>query len=101
MTLEELTRLARNGALDALDLLSLEGGIYLLEAHSGCKRSIVKMNDGSTLRLRSTQHARQVLEGFPEVPFHLVHNEAHDEMCGMPSGKREPLRVPISIRSTW
>ena len=101
MTLDELARMARDGGVDALDLLSLEGGIYLLEAHAGTRRFTVKTDDGATLRLRSAQHARQVLEHFPEVPFHLVHAAAHDEMCGMPAGQREPLRVPISLRSAW
>ncbi|GGK10418.1 DUF6482 family protein [Pseudomonas matsuisoli] len=101
MTLDELAPLAKGGRVDSLDLLSLEGGIYLLEAHLGERRLVVKSPDGSALRLRSAQHARQLLEDFPEVPFHLVHAAAHDEMCGMPAGLREPLRVPISLRSAW
>lgn len=101
MTLDKLFQDAGAGRIEALDVLSLEGGIYLLEAHHKDGRTLVKSADGSVIRYRSVQHARQALEGLAEVPFHLVHAEAHDEMCGMPAGRREPLRVPISLRSTW
>jgi hypothetical protein len=53
------------------------------------------------LHLRSVEHARDLLQGIPLLPFHLVHAEVHDEMCGMPPSAKEPLRVPISMRSAW
>jgi len=46
------------------------------------------------------EHARDVLQEMPTLPFFLVHSSVHDEMCGMPSADNS-LRVPIAFRSGW
>jgi Family of unknown function (DUF6482) len=100
MKLYDLSVHALAGRIDELNLISLEGGIYLLEARmDGCAHP-VRDEQGSTLHLRSVEHARDVLQEMPALPFFLVHCSVHDEMCGMPSADNS-LRVPIAFRSGW
>lgn len=102
MNIQDIYEYASAGDLQALELLSLEGGIYLLQAHIEGRVHAVKMQDGGMLRLRSLTHARELLEGLPiTVPFHLVHCEVHAEMCGLGQGAQEPLRERISLGSAW
>lgn len=101
MTEVELARHLNAGTIDELNLISIEGGIYLLEARLQGVIQLLEGEQGETLRLRSVEHARALLRELPPVPFHLVHAVVHDEMCGMPVDKREALRVPISFHSKW
>ncbi len=101
MTLPELLRAARDGAVSELELISLEGGIYLLQIVASQRRCHLLDDAGRNLRLRSVEHARDLLQELPEVPLFLVHVSAYDEMCGLPGGTRDALRVPVSLRSRW
>jgi hypothetical protein len=99
VNLQELTYLAQAGHVDELNLVSIEGGIYLLHVHQAGR--VLPLNDagGRAVRLRSVEHARDFLQDVPVVPFHLVHASAHDEMCGLGGRAEAPLKVPISLRS--
>ncbi|MGY4535253.1 hypothetical protein ACVW0Y_004406 [Pseudomonas sp. TE3786] len=102
MNIQDIFELAKAGDLQGLELWSLEGGIYLLQAQVADLLHPVKMNDGETLRLRSVTQARELLEGLPMVvPFHLVHCEVHTEMCGCSQECQEPLRQPLTLGSAW
>ncbi|MEN0105970.1 MAG: DUF6482 family protein [Pseudomonas sp.] len=102
MNIQDIYEHASGGDLQGLELLSLEGGIYLLQAQVEGRLHSIKLTDGSTLRLRSVTQARELLEGLPfNGPFHLVHCEVHTEMCGSSSGSAEPLREPIALSSAW
>jgi hypothetical protein len=101
MKLSVLRQNAMAGQVDALDLISLEGGTYVLEARSLGGRFSVRDEQSKVLHFRSVQHARDLLHDFPRVPLHLVHAEIHDEMIGMPVVRHEPLRVPISMNTAW
>ena len=101
MNLHDLLSHAHAGHIEELNLISLEGGIYVLEARMDGQSLPVKNEQGKTLHLRSVEHARDVLQEMPRLPFHLVHAEVHDEMCGMPPAASEPLRVPISMNIAW
>ncbi len=101
MTENELAEHLHAGSIDELNLISIEGGIYLLEARSQGVVQLLRGERGETRHLRSVEHARELLRELPPVPFHLVHAVVHDEMCGMPVDKREALRVPISFESKW
>ncbi|MBF7730222.1 DUF6482 family protein [Pseudomonas sp. N040] len=101
MKLAALHLNALRGDVAALDLISLEGGTYILEARVLGGRLSIRDEQGRILHFRSVEHARDFLHDFPRVPFHLVHAEIHDEMIGMPVVAHEPLRVPISLRSSW
>jgi len=99
MKLPELAARVAEGQVDELNLLSLEGGIYLLEARLQELAEPVRDEDGKILHLRSVEHARQLLIDVPEVPFHLVHTSVHDEMCGLGNRAEQPLKVAIALRS--
>lgn len=101
MTLPELLRAARDGAVSELELISLEGGIYLLQVLGPQQRCYLVDSAGRNQHLRSIEQARDLLQDLPEVPFFLVHASAYDEMCGLPGGTRDALRVPVGLRSRW
>lgn len=101
MNLQDLANHAAAGSIDALELISLEGGIYLLDIYQQGQRHSLLNERGEVWRLRSVEHARDLLQELPELPFHLVQQSPYDEMCGLAEGVREPLRVPIGMRSQW
>ena len=101
MNLPQLLLHAQHGQVEELNLISIEGGIYLLEAHMDGRAHPLSDGHGKTLHLRSVEHARDLLQDLPRVPFHLVHAVVHDEMCGMQDGTQDTLRVPISFNSSW
>ncbi|WP_045159194.1 DUF6482 family protein [Stutzerimonas stutzeri] len=101
MNLSDLARHANVGRIDALELISLEGGIYILDIYLQGQRHALVDERGSVCHLRSVEHARDLLRDVPELPFHLVQQSPYDEMCGLADGVREPLRVPIGMRSQW
>jgi hypothetical protein len=99
MNLQELNAYAIAGKVDELNLISMEGGIYLLEARM--HGAAFPLNDakGGMFHLRSVEHARDVLHSFPVLPLNLVHNLVHDEMCGLRGDADENLKLPIAWRS--
>ena len=101
MNLQELNTHATAGHIDELNLISIEGGIYLLEARMHGAAHPLRDAHGKTLHLRSVEHARDLVHALPPIPFHLVHAVVHDEMCGMHGTDEQTVRVPMSIRSAW
>ena len=101
MNMQDLSAHAAAGQVDELNVISIEGGIYLLEARMEGVAYPLRDVDGKTLHLRSVEHARQLLEALPPVPFFLIHASVYDEMCGLQETRQQPLRVPISMRSSW
>jgi hypothetical protein len=101
MNLQELTAHASAGHIDELNLISMEGGIYLLEARMHGAAHPLNDARGKTLHLRSVEHARDLLHSITPIPFNLVHAVVHDEMCGMQGDEEQTVRVPMSIRSAW
>ncbi|MBV6288066.1 DUF6482 family protein [Pseudomonas aegrilactucae] len=97
MNLQQLTELAQAGQIDELRLVSLEGGIYVLQARRGATVHGVLDEQGAGLRVRSTSHARQLLHGLPAVPCVLVQKVVHDEMCGLAPAAEEPLKIPFTL----
>ena len=72
MNLSDLARHANAGRIDALELISLEGGIYILDIYLQGQRHALVDERGSVCHLRSVEHARDLLRDLPELPFHLV-----------------------------
>ncbi|MHC8341861.1 MULTISPECIES: DUF6482 family protein [unclassified Pseudomonas] len=101
MNFVELRAYAIAGKIDELNLISMEGGIYLLEARMHGAAYPLSDARGEMFHLRSVEHAREVLHDFPSLSFNLVHTSVHDEMCGLVSGVEESLKVPIAFRSAW
>ncbi|ABA76602.1 MULTISPECIES: DUF6482 family protein [Pseudomonas] len=99
MNLQELNAFAVARKVDELNLISMEGGIYLLEARMHGAAYPLSDAQGKMLTLRSVEHARDVLHNFPMLPFNLVHTSVHDEMCGLGASAEESLKVPLAWRS--
>ena len=99
MNLQELNEFAVARKVDELNLISMEGGIYLLEARMHGAAYPLSDSQGKMLTLRSVEHARDVLHNFPMLPFNLVHTSVHDEMCGLGASGEESLKVPLAWRS--
>ncbi|MEH6491403.1 DUF6482 family protein [Halopseudomonas sp.] len=105
MNLQQLIKLASEGQVRELEVLSLEGGIYIVRAHllHGCRT--LQNARGNTLHLRSTTHVRDLLRDLPAslsaLPCVLVQHVVHDEMCGARQGEIAPLRMPFSLAATW
>ncbi|EGH21409.1 hypothetical protein PSYMO_07824 [Pseudomonas amygdali pv. mori str. 301020] len=101
MNYQEFIEHAQAGRVDELNLISIEGGIYLLDVRMNGTSVMLKDPAGKTLHLRSVEHARDLLKDIPVVPFYLVHYVVHDELCGMPVNDRSEMRMPISFHSPW
>lgn len=101
MNLQELNAYAVAGKVDELNLISMEGGIYLLEARMHGAAYPLSDVSGRMLSLRSVEHAREVLHSFPQLPFNLIHTSVHDEMCGLSASAEDSLRLPIAWHSAW
>ncbi len=71
MNMQDLAGRVQAGHIDALHLVSLEGGIYVLEAQMGDRAYPVEDDLGQPVSLRSVEHARQVLRGLDRVPVEL------------------------------
>ena len=82
MTLHELSVRSRAGEVSAVDLVCLEGGLYVLEAKIGARVHPLLDSAGQPLHLRSLEHARELLHGLP-LSLQLEQAEADEEMCGM------------------
>ncbi|MBT9267322.1 hypothetical protein KKQ10_20800 [Pseudomonas sp. MG-9] len=98
MNLQELNAFAIARKVDELNLISMEGGIYLLEARMHGAAYPLSDPKGEMLKLRSVEHARDLLHNFPVLPFNLVHTSVHDEMCGLGGSVDESLKVPLAWR---
>jgi hypothetical protein len=99
MNLQELNAFAIARKVDELNLISMEGGIYLLEARMHGAAYPLHDLKGGMLTLRSVEHARDLLHAFPVLPFNLVHTSVHDEMCGLGPSSEESLKVPLAWHS--
>lgn len=71
MKLRELITHAQAGRIESLDLVSIEGGIYLLNAHMDGRIHGLHDECDKAMRLRSVEHARYLLEQAPDVPLYL------------------------------
>ena len=97
MNLQELTNRSLAGDIDEINLVSLEGDIYVLEARMGDRFYPVQDHAGHVISVRSVAHARELLHALPSIPFHLVHAVVHDEMCGMQDERDigEGVTIPL------
>ncbi|MBT2341195.1 MULTISPECIES: DUF6482 family protein [Pseudomonas] len=101
MNLKQLTEWAAVGQITELELLSLEGGFYVLRALTATGPHTLCDANGAVVCLRSTTELRQLLVDVPPVPCMLVQHVVHDEMCGLRDGPVAPLRVPFTLASQW
>lgn len=101
MNLHQLGEAAREGHIQGFEVVSLEGGVYLLQARLAWGTQPVLDEQGNVLRLRSTTQVRELLQGLPHLPCELVQHCVHDEMCGTREDPIEPLRLSLSLEQRW
>ncbi|PKH24092.1 DUF6482 family protein [Pseudomonas fluorescens] len=99
MNVHMLTELAANGEIRELQLLSLEGGLYLARVRLDRDEKTLRGDDGQPLRIRSTTHLRDLLQGVAAFPCVLVQHSVHDEMCGVREEPIGGLRIPFSLNA--
>ncbi|NUT67137.1 metal ABC transporter ATPase [Pseudomonas corrugata] len=101
MNLNNLIERVAAGEVEALELLSLEGGFYILRAMTAAGPVTLSDAQGQPVRLRSSTELRQLLIDLPPLPCTLVQHVVHDEMCGQRDGPVAPLRLPLTLASQW
>jgi hypothetical protein len=100
MNLQELNAYAIAGKVDELNLISMEGGIYLLEARM--HGAAFPLNDakGGMFHLRSVEHARDVCC----IHFRCCHSTwcttlYMTKCAGYAAMPTRSLKLPIAWRS--
>lgn len=101
MNLNALAQHVDAGEIEELEVLSLEGGFYVLRAITATGPVTLSDAQGQPVRVRSTTELRDLLADMAEVQCVLVQQLVHDEMCGQRDGPIAPLRVPITLASQW
>lgn len=101
MNLQDLIKLATDGRIKELELLSLEGGFYIVRAQLDEGYRTLLDERGDAMHLRSTTQLRDLLHLAPAMPCVLVQHVVHDEMCGQREGAIEPMRLPFSLMQRW
>lgn len=97
MNLQMLIELAEKGEVRGLELLSLEGGVYVARVQLEHVEMTLLDDNGKTMRIRSSTHLRDLLQRVPPFPCVLVQQCVHDEMCGTREGAVGALRIPFSL----
>ena len=101
MTLQELTVAATAGHVQGMEVVSLEGGFYVVQARLVSGLQLIRDEHGQVLHLRSTTQVREALAELASLPCELVQHCAHDEMCAPRQTAVQPLRVPLSLEQRW
>ncbi len=99
MNLQELDAFAIAGKVDELNLISVEGGSYLIEARIHGVAHPLSNTHGHIMLVRSVEHAREVLHSLPKLAMNLIQAPGDDEMCGMADSAEESRRVTIAFKS--
>ena len=100
MNIDKLSSHVNNGDVSEVNLVSMEGGSYVLHAILEGVSQPVADAKGATLHVASVEEARKVLSGVADIKLFLVQGNAHDEMIGNPEEGRQVRREEIPLRSS-
>ncbi|WP_055009197.1 DUF6482 family protein [Pseudomonas caricapapayae] len=100
LNIQDLTKHAKDKTVRELDLISMEGGSYVLHALVDGKSVPVEDSSGNTLHLASVEEARKVLSPVSDVKLFMTQAVAHDEMVGLDGAQAEASRHEIPLRSS-
>ncbi|WP_426139868.1 DUF6482 family protein [Pseudomonas sp. DWP3-1-2] len=100
MDLKKLTRHVKADEIQEIQLVTVEGGSYVIHALMQGASHPVQDSHGDTLHVASVEEARKYLEGVPQVPLFLVQPAVYDEMVGLADNDAAPNREPIPFRSS-
>ena len=103
MNVKELNQQVKAGAVKEVNLVSMEGGSYVI--HALVEGTSVPLADdkGATLHVASVEEARRILDGVKEVRLFIAQPAVYEEMVGQevtPTASREeiPLRSKVENR---
>ncbi len=100
MELDKLSKHIKAGEIEEIDLVSVEGGSYVIHARMHGRSHAVSTPKGGVLHVASVEEARKCLASMQEVPLFIVHPVVYDEMVGHAPDNREVSRQPIPFRSS-
>ncbi|WP_213881092.1 DUF6482 family protein [Pseudomonas sp. dw_358] len=100
MKLDELSKQVASGQVTELDLVSVEGGSYVLHAITEGRSHPVLDAHAEPLHLASVEQARKLLIDVPELPFFLIQPAVYDEMVGHAPSENTATREPLQLRSS-
>ena len=101
MTLQDLLEAAAAGQVEGIEVVSLEGGFYVVQARLASGLRPLRDPLGQVLHLRSTTQVRAMLAELAPIPCELVQHCAHDEMCASRESSVQPLRVSLCLEQRW
>lgn len=100
MNIDQLSHNVSDGKVKELNLISMEGGSYVLHAlMDGVSQPVADAN-GATLHVASVEEARKVLAKVGDARLYLVQGNAHDEMIGHDEVGNQAPREEIPLRSS-
>ncbi|CAM3237533.1 cation transporter [Pseudomonas floridensis] len=100
MNIQDLSSDIKAGKIRELNLVSMEGGSYVLHALVADKSVPVEDSHGKPLHIASVEEARKVLSSVPDVRLFLSQGVVHDEMVGLDDTQAESSRHEIPLRSS-
>ncbi|MBC3953420.1 MULTISPECIES: DUF6482 family protein [Pseudomonas] len=100
LNIQDLSSDIKAGKISELNLVSMEGGSYVIHALLGEKSVPVKDAHGKPLHIASVEEARKVLSSVPDVHLFLRQGVPHDEMVGLDDTPAESSRHEIPLRSS-
>lgn len=100
MKLKELNQHVKDGHIQEVNLLSMEGGSYVMHAVQNEESHPLDDAHGHTLHVASVDEARKLLAGIPKLRLFLVQSAVHDEMAGLAEGAAKDARQSIPLRSS-
>ncbi|TWI57392.1 hypothetical protein IQ22_00608 [Pseudomonas duriflava] len=100
MNVHQLTQHVKNGDVQEINLVSMEGGSYVLHALKDNASCPIVDAKGDTLHIASVEEARKFLSDVPDVQLYLVQPAVYEEMVGQPSAPLDS-REPLPLRSSF
>ena len=100
LNIQDLSSDIKAGKISELNLVSMEGGSYVLHALMEGKSVPVQDSHGKPLHLASVEEARKVLSSVPDVRLFLSQDVVYDEMVGQDHIQGESSRHEIPLRSS-
>lgn len=100
MNIQDLASRVKAGEIRELNLVSMEGGSYVLHAQLDGKSLPVHDSHGEPLHVASVEEARKVLSSVPDVKLFLTQSVVYDEMVGLDDTQTESSRHEIPLRSS-
>jgi len=103
MNVKELNQQVKAGAVTEVNLVSMEGGSYVIHALVEGTSVPVANDKGATLHVASVEEARRILDDVKDVRLFIAQPAVYEEMVGQAvtatdSREQIPLRSKVENR---